>query len=235
MQKIIQNTVNAKKLKSLLIFLCLVVYCHNAWAFPLRDKLVMLGYSEEEIRGIVSGRKSLKAIQLRYKIEMLGYEQTKSSPMRSILQDHPLSKKLADKGGLSEKEKYYLDIVQDAAEKNNIAKSVLLAVIKVESDFDANAVSPKGAMGLMQLMPGTADDLGVKDPFDPKENILGGAKYLSDCINSLMDLKLGLAAYNAGPNLVAKLNKIPSITETQNYVENVMKLIKFYEGLTFSK
>ena len=234
MQKKIQTTVNAKELKYLMIFFCLLLFCNNAWASPLSDKLTMLGYSEEEIRGIVSGRKNFKAIQLRYKIEMLGYEQAKPSPMKSILQDHPLSRTLVGKG-LSEKEKCYLDIVKDAAEKNNIAKSLLLAVIKVESDFDANAVSPKGAMGLMQLMPGTADDLGVKDPFDPRENIQGGAKYLSDCINNLMDLKLGLAAYNAGPNLVARLKKIPSITETQNYVENVMKHIKIYEGLTFSK
>ena len=102
----------------------------------------------------------------------------------------------------------------------------------MESDFNANALSPKGAMGLMQLMPGTASDLGLIDPFDPTQNIHGGAKYLSDCINRFMDLRLGLAAYNAGPNLVARLRRIPSIEETQNYVKNVVKYIEIYKHLT---
>ncbi|HKI49071.1 MAG TPA: lytic transglycosylase domain-containing protein, partial [Desulfobacteria bacterium] len=67
---------------------------------------------------------------------------------------------------------------------------------------------------------------------DPAQNIYGGAKYLSDCINRFMDLRLGLAAYNAGPNLVARLKRIPSIEETQNYVKNVMKYVEIYSRLT---
>ena len=104
----------------------------------------------------------------------------------------------------------YLTIIKDAALKNDLVKSLILAVIKVESGFDSQAVSRKGAMGLMQLMPGTASDLGLTNPFDPVQNILGGAKYLSDCIKTFKDLGLALAAYNAGPGKVARLKRVPN-------------------------
>jgi len=204
---------------------------NTLWASSLGDKLAMLGYSDEEIANIVSGKRRFEAIQLKYKMEMLGFEDTRPSPMKSVLDFH-LNATLEGRKGLKGNAKSYFNIIEDAAEKTNLEKSLLLAVIKVESDFNANALSPKGAMGLMQLMPGTANDLGLIDPFDPEQNIHGGAKYLSDCINRFMDLKLGLAAYNAGPNRVARLKRIPSIEETQNYVKNVMKYVKIYNRLT---
>lgn len=223
----------SRKVICLFFLFYLPASLNNLWASSFGDKLAMLGYSDEEIANVVSGKKRFKAIQLKYKMEMLGFENTRPSPMSSVLHFH-LNATAKGRKELEGNAKSYFNIIKDAAEKTNLEKSLLLAVIKVESDFNANALSPKGAMGLMQLMPGTANDLGLIDPFDPAQNIHGGAKYLSDCINRFMDLRLGLAAYNAGPNLVAKLKRIPSIEETQNYVKNVMKYVEIYNRLTLS-
>jgi len=97
------------------------------------------------------------------------------------------------------------------------------AVISIESGFNTHAKSPKGAMGLMQLMPATAKDLGVKDPFDPRQNIEGGVKYLAQLIDKFGgDLELALAAYNAGPEAVRYYGGIPPYPETRKYVKNVL-------------
>jgi hypothetical protein len=93
-----------------------------------------------------------------------------------------------------------------------------------ESGFNPHAVSPKGAQGLMQLMPGTADLMGVQNPFDPEQNIAGGVGYLRLCLDRFgQSVPLAVAAYNAGPARVAKSQGVPSIPETQNFVKNVMK------------
>ena len=125
----------------------------------------------------------------------------------------------------------YLPIIRDAAAINHVRKSLILAVIKVESRFDPRAVSPKGAIGLMQLMPKTAKDLGVKTPFDPEQNIHGGVRYLSYCLSTFKDMKLALAAYNAGPGLIAKLKEIPPYKETQNFVKNVLQYKMLYDSI----
>jgi soluble lytic murein transglycosylase-like protein len=226
-----KKMVFSRKVICLFFLFYLPASVNNLWASSLGDKLAMMGYSDEEIANVVSGKKRFRAIQLKYKMEILGFENTRPSPMNSVLNFH-LNTTSEGRKELEGNAKSYFNIIKDAAEKTNLEKSLLMAVIKVESDFNANALSPKGAMGLMQLMPGTANDLGLIDPFDPAQNIYGGAKYLSDCINRFMDLKLGLAAYNAGPNLVAKLKRIPSIEETQNYVKNVMKYVEIYSRLT---
>ena len=97
------------------------------------------------------------------------------------------------------------------------------AIIRAESDFDRNAISSQGARGLMQLMPGTARDLRVNNPFDPRENIDGGVRYLRMILDSFNNnLPLSLAAYNAGPNLVKRYQKIPDIPETIEYVKRVL-------------
>jgi soluble lytic murein transglycosylase-like protein len=228
-----KNMVCSRKVICLFVLFSLSASMNNLWASSLGDKLAMLGYSDEEIANVVSGKRYFNAIQLKFKLEMLGYDNTRPSPMRSVLRLDLRATPDVHKN-LNEKAKSYFGIIADAAEKTNLEKSLLLAVIKIESDFDANALSPKGAMGLMQLMPGTANDLGLVNPFDPAQNIHGGAKYLANCINKFMDLRLGLAAYNAGPNLVARLNRIPSIKETQNYVKNVMKYIEIYSRLNLS-
>jgi len=113
-------------------------------------------------------------------------------------------------------------IFEEAAAKYGLPVNLLKAVAKAESNFDANAVSSCGAMGIMQLMPATAKSLKVDNPFDAEENINGGARYLSYLYNKYDgDLNLTLAAYNAGPGNVAKYDGVPPFTETQNYIKKI--------------
>ena len=121
-------------------------------------------------------------------------------------------------------------IVQDKANKYDLDPSLVHAVIKTESNGNPRAVSRKGAMGLMQLMPTTASDMDVRNPFDPEENIDGGSKYLRYLIERFGgDLTLALAAYNAGPKTVEKTRSVPQIPETKQYVKRVLSL---YNGKT---
>ena len=116
----------------------------------------------------------------------------------------------------------YEDIFDEASRTYGVSKSLLLAVAKQESNFDANSVSHAGAQGIMQLMPGTAKTLGVKNAFDPYENIMGGAKLLRDNIRAFGSIPLALAAYNAGPGAVKKYGGVPPYKETQDYVKKIM-------------
>ncbi len=126
-------------------------------------------------------------------------------------------------------------IATEKAAKYNLDPELVKAVIKAESNWNPYAVSPKGARGLMQLMPSTASDLGVYNSFDPEENIDGGTRYLRYLLGKFNgDLSLALAAYNAGPARVEKSKSIPAITETVQYVKRVMSLYSgmpsFYTG-----
>lgn len=115
-------------------------------------------------------------------------------------------------------------LINAAAYKYSLDPALLHAVIRAESGYNPEAVSNKGAAGLMQLMPATASRFGVRDRFDPQENIEGGARYLSELLNMFpSDLKLAVAAYNSGENTVRKFgNQVPPIEETQNYVSRVL-------------
>jgi soluble lytic murein transglycosylase-like protein len=112
----------------------------------------------------------------------------------------------------------------DAARRHGVDPDLVLAVAGIESAFQPRAVSPKGAQGLMQLMPATARDLGVKDPLDPVANLDGGTRYLRDLIALYEgDLTKALAAYNAGPGAVARHQGVPPYKETQDYVKKVLR------------
>lgn len=113
-------------------------------------------------------------------------------------------------------------MINRAAEKHGIDPAVLKAVINTESGFRQSATSRVGAIGLMQLMPGTARALGV-DPYDAEQNIDGGAKYLKQQMDKFGSIDLALAAYNAGPGSVIRYGGVPPYSETQRYVQNVMK------------
>ena len=114
-------------------------------------------------------------------------------------------------------------IFHAAGARYNLSPNLLKAVAKVESNFRPHVVSRQGAMGIMQLMPGTASYLGVTDPFDPEQNIMGGAKYLREQLDRFNgDIELALAAYNAGWPAVKRHGGIPPFRETQNYVPKVL-------------
>ncbi len=250
----------------------------SASALSLRYKLEMLGYNDAEIRDILSGRVSRKEIDERFKKQMLCLPGTETPSSRtsgkdtdlekhgrlstslkktSVMSDHHWedtqnlffesqidrlrtrrgaavkpSRNTFDTTYLPEETKPFLPIIKDAAEKYAIDRHLLMAMIKVESDFEPRAISPKGAVGLMQLLPATARKLGLDDPFDPNENIHGGARYIAQCIDTFGDMKLALAAYNAGPHLIKRLKAVPPYPETRQYIRNVSYYKTLYESLS---
>ncbi len=113
-------------------------------------------------------------------------------------------------------------IAQSAAQEFNLDEDIFIALISAESAWNPNAVSPKGAKGLAQLMPDTARALGVADPFDPAQNLRGGARFLRQMLDQFGSYDLALAAYNAGPGAVRRYNGIPPYSETQNYVRKIL-------------
>lgn len=121
------------------------------------------------------------------------------------------------------------DLVAGAAREFALPESLLQAMVQVESSGNPRAVSPKGAQGLLQLMPGTAREVGVEDPFDAEQNLRGGAAYLARQLERFGDLPRALAAYNAGPGAVAKHGGIPPYPETRAYVERVLGLAQELE------
>ena len=121
--------------------------------------------------------------------------------------------------------------IRSAAEFNAVEESLIRAIIHAESAYQPDARSPKGAQGLMQLMPATAADLDVSNPFDPAENIDGGARYLSQLLAQFKgNVDLATAAYNAGPQAVNKYGGVPPYDETQEYVRRVKILYRRYNG-----
>jgi soluble lytic murein transglycosylase-like protein len=118
----------------------------------------------------------------------------------------------------------YEAIIRKVAARHGLEPKLVSAVIRVESCYDRRAVSRSGARGLMQLMPGTARDLGVHDSFDPEQNIDGGVRYLARMLARFdQDVRLGLAAYNAGPETVEAFQGVPPFPDTVSYVKRILK------------
>jgi soluble lytic murein transglycosylase-like protein len=118
----------------------------------------------------------------------------------------------------------YADLINGAAARFGVEPTLVAAVTRAESNFNPRAVSGAGAKGLMQLMDGTARMLGVKDSFDPAQNVEGGTKFLGEMLKKFKKPELALAAYNAGPGNVAKYGGVPPFKETQTYVKRVLGL-----------
>ncbi len=147
-------------------------------------------------------------------------------PQTSLRVDGSFQHTLAGVSGETvRREERFADIIARAAAQYGLRPELLRAVITAESNFNPNAVSRAGAQGLMQLMPGTAAGLGVTNPFDPEQNIFGGARYLRAQLDRFHgDERLALAAYNAGPGAVSRYHGIPPFPETQHYVTRVLSL-----------
>jgi soluble lytic murein transglycosylase-like protein len=138
-----------------------------------------------------------------------------SAAVQTAPECEPVSRDLAD------------SLIAENATRQNLDPELLRAVIRKESAFYPCAVSAKGALGLMQLMPSTAEMLGVTDPFDPKQNVDAGAKFLKQLIDKYAgNLRLALSAYNAGPGRVDSAGDVPDISETKGYVAEILSSIR---------
>jgi soluble lytic murein transglycosylase-like protein len=135
-------------------------------------------------------------------------------------------------GSIEDRARDHMPIIKQYARLYGVSIELIKAIITVESCFDRYAVSSVGAKGLMQLMPATADSLGVYNIFNAKDNIRGGTRYFRQMLEEFeFDIELALAAYNAGPNAVKKYNGIPPYAETQKYVKKVIKYYYSYANI----
>jgi soluble lytic murein transglycosylase-like protein len=122
------------------------------------------------------------------------------------------------------------NLIESAGKKYGVDPTLISAVAKAESGFDPKAVSRAGAKGLMQLMDGTARQLGVDDSFDPTQNVEGGTRFLAEMLKRFKKPELALAAYNAGPGAVSKFGGVPPFKETQSYVQKVLGFQRQMQG-----
>ena len=125
----------------------------------------------------------------------------------------------------------YDNLIRRAADYHKVSFGLIKAVVHAESAFNARAASRKGALGLMQLMPGTAREMGVREVFNPEQNILGGTRYLKKMLEIYNeDIRLSLAAYNAGPAAVDRNGGVPPFPETHRFIRKVLGLMRTYEA-----
>lgn len=173
----------------------------------------------------------VKDFETMYKEAVNKYNKTNSAKINKIKEIEKNSYTKSISNIEENKQKSVNETIQDAISKASkrykISPDLINAVIQTESGFNPNSVSNAGAMGLMQLMPGTALQLGVKKPFNIEDNIDGGTRYLQLLLRRYdNNLDKALAAYNAGPSKVDAVNGIPDISETKNYVYKIKKLLK---------
>ncbi len=153
--------------------------------------------------------------QHRYRIFL---RESSSSPVQTVRRYKPNSNR-------------YDHLIEASSRRYGVDFALVKAIIRAESGFDHYAISSKGAEGLMQLMPGTSKKLNVLNPFDPRENIDGGVKYLKYLLERFdQDLRLSLAAYNAGETIVSQFRAIPNYRETKNYVAEVLRYYREYKN-----
>ncbi|MBW1698768.1 MAG: transglycosylase SLT domain-containing protein [Deltaproteobacteria bacterium] len=157
-----------------------------------------------------------------------------SIPFRLFIKESPSSDvatRSTDRAGsvYSSNTSLYDRYIAEAAKRYGISISLIKAIIKAESNFDPWAVSKKGALGLMQIMPQNLKSLKIKDPFDPEQNIMGGVQYFKQLLKRFDDnLRLAIAAYNAGPENVEQYDRIPPFKETEHYVRRVLQYYDMY-------
>jgi soluble lytic murein transglycosylase-like protein len=188
--------------------------------FALRLK--MIGYRPAEIQDILSGRATLAQITRKIRLRAMGYTNIETRAVKDEVPARSAVSVPVDKASaLFRRASPYLGVIRQAARKHGVPPLLVLSVIGAESGFDPRAISPKGAKGLMQLMPATARALGVSDPFDPRENIFAGTRYLAHCLRTFIRRALALAAYNAGPTLVSERMRVPADPEILAYIDRV--------------
>lgn len=200
-------------------------------AQPKRSTLVYWSSKENRWKPVPSANAaSMKAAKSAAEevSEYYGHESTQSANARIIAANSAAS----GRGHQATPEEIDSSIIMAAA-RHNVDPNLVRAVVKVESNFNSNAVSRKGAMGLMQLMPSTARSLNLKNPFDPAQNVDAGVRHLKQLLENYDgDVNLTLAAYNAGAGAVARSAGVPRYAETQNYVRKITNL--YYGGFDFN-
>ena len=184
------------------------------------DLFVVVG--KDGVRSIVSKRKpGSKTLWKEKARRRTSSAQTSSGKRGKGRGPEPLSAR--------RRAKRYESIVKEAAAYHSLPEALIWAVMRVESHFQPHVVSHKGAQGLMQLMPATAQSLGVNDAFDPDQNVDGGVRYLSELLTRYGgDRRMALAAYNAGPGRVAQYGGVPPFVETRQYIDKVLRLQRLY-------
>jgi soluble lytic murein transglycosylase-like protein len=203
------------------------VLCACALSSSAQAEIYKYELANGEVLLTTEPRKGLKLIEIIG--DRPSKKPTSSSAASSSTAGH--APKKASGATPSKQAKYsaYDVFIDEAAAAYGLPVPFVKAVIRVESNFNSHAVSPVGAMGLMQLMPGTAADLGVEDAFDPRQNIFGGCKYLRMLTNKYNgDINMVLSAYNAGPGNVDKYSGIP-FDATQDYVRDVYGWYQTYK------
>ncbi len=221
------------KVKFFFLLILFILFTSEALSISQTDRSVSMRYHGADAQQ----RPSKKIIRQRIRHEGTvyrpdGHKTRQQSADETIIPENHLAglpEKLRKK--LDPKELRFFPIVKSAADKYDVEMSWIMAIIKTESDFDHKAVSSKGAIGLMQLMPRTASSLGIKNPFEPAKNVHGGTRYFAEMIKTFGRMDLALAAYNAGPTLVKKLKKVPNIRQTRKYVAKVLRYQKKYSAI----